>query len=95
MKKLLIPLALLALAGPVTAALQTVTLAVPGMTCPACPFTVKKALEKVKGVRKAEVDYEAKRATVIYDETQAKPQDLVRASTDAGFPAMLVNARER
>ena len=32
-----------AVSAPVWAATQTVTLSVPGMTCPACPITVKKA----------------------------------------------------
>lgn len=44
MKKLFASLALAAAVAPVWAATQTVTLAVPGMTCAACPITVKKAL---------------------------------------------------
>ncbi|WP_049307444.1 cation transporter, partial [Pseudomonas aeruginosa] len=56
MKKLLASFALATLvAAPAWAATQTVTLAVPGMTCAACPITVKKALTKVEGVTKAEV----------------------------------------
>lgn len=51
MKKLFASLALAAAVAPVWAATQTVTLAVPGMTCAACPITVKKALSKVEGVR--------------------------------------------
>ncbi len=50
MKKLFASLALAAAVAPVWAATQTVTLAVPGMTCAACPITVKKALSKVEGV---------------------------------------------
>lgn len=54
MRKLLASLALASLvATPVWAATQTVTLAVPGMTCAACPITVKTALTKVDGVTKA------------------------------------------
>ena len=49
MKKLFASLALAAAVAPVWAATQTVTLAVPGMTCAACPITVKKALSKVEG----------------------------------------------
>ncbi len=45
MKKLFASLALAAAVAPVWAATQTVTLAVPGMTCAACPITVKKALQ--------------------------------------------------
>ncbi len=52
MKKLLSALALAAVVAPVWAATQTVTLSVPGMTCSACPITVKKAISKVDGVSK-------------------------------------------
>lgn len=58
MKKLFASLALAAAVAPVWAATQTVTLAVPGMTCAACPITVKKALSKVEGVSKVDVGFE-------------------------------------
>ncbi|GHM57459.1 hypothetical protein ECZU51_61290 [Escherichia coli] len=48
MKKLFASLALAAAVAPVWAATQTVTLAVPGMTCAACPITVKKAPPRSK-----------------------------------------------
>eukprot|EP01132_Coremiostelium_polycephalum_P011528 gene11528-14119_t len=54
MKKLFAALALIAVVSPVWAAIQTVTLSVPGMTCAACPITVKKALTQVEGVTKTE-----------------------------------------
>jgi len=44
--------------------LQTVTLSVPTMYCPVCPITVKKALEKVPGVKQVEVDFKTKTAVV-------------------------------
>lgn len=58
MKKLFASLALAAAVAPVWAATQTVTLAVPGMTCAACPITVKKALSKasVQKLTKATAD---------------------------------------
>ena len=59
MKKLFASLALAAVVAPVWAATQTVTLAVPGMTCAACPITVKKALSKVEGVSKVDVGFAA------------------------------------
>ena len=54
MKKLAVLAALLTtLATPAWATSRTVTLSVPGMTCVACPITVKKALSGVAGVEKA------------------------------------------
>ena len=46
MKELLAALCLAAVVGPALAAPQTVTLSVPGMTCAACPITVKLAVEQ-------------------------------------------------
>lgn len=86
MKTLFAALALLA-ATPALAAEQTVTLAVQGMDCPACPITVKKSLEKVKGVKSAKVDFAKKSATVRYDDATASLNQLTQATTDAGYPS--------
>ena len=66
---------------------KTVTLKVPGMTCPACPITVKKALNKVDGVSKVEVRYEQKEAVVTFDDKKTDTKALIKATTDAGFPS--------
>jgi mercuric ion binding protein len=86
--KLLSVLALVtAFTAPVFAAPQTVTLSVPGMTCSACPLTVKKALSKIEGVTKAEVSYQKKQAVVSFDDAQTDVQALTKATADAGFPS--------
>jgi mercuric ion binding protein len=82
MKKLFAILALAAIAAPVWAATQTVTLSVPGMTCAACPITVKKALSKVDGVTKTDVTFEKREAVVTYDDSK-----LTKATEDAGYPS--------
>ena len=88
MKKLLASLALASLvATPVWAATQTVTLAVPGMTCAACPITVKTALTKVDGVTKAEVSFENREAIVTFDDTKTNAPALTKATEDAGYPS--------
>lgn len=69
------------------AASKTVTLNVPGMTCPVCPITVKKALNKVSGVSKVEVSYETKEVRVTFDDAKTDTKALVKATTDAGFPS--------
>ncbi|MFZ3206646.1 MAG: mercuric transport protein periplasmic component [Pseudomonadales bacterium RIFCSPLOWO2_02_FULL_63_210] len=89
-KKLLASLAFATLiATPVWAATQTVTLSVPGMTCAACPFTVKKALTKVEGVTKAEVSYVNSEAIVTFDDAKTSVEALTQASENAGYPASL------
>ncbi|MFP5411135.1 MAG: mercury resistance system periplasmic binding protein MerP [Gammaproteobacteria bacterium] len=80
---------LLAAAIPAYATQQTVTLAVPGMSCAACPITVKKALSKVDGVTRAEVDYATRQAVVTFDDAKTNVASLTRATADAGYPSTL------
>ncbi|MGU2420651.1 mercury resistance system periplasmic binding protein MerP [Burkholderia cenocepacia] len=87
MKKLFAALALAAVVGPVWAATQTVTLAVPGMTCAACPITVEKALSKVEGVSKVNVGFEKREAVVTFDNAKTSAQKLTKATEDAGYPS--------
>ncbi len=79
--------ALLVLVAPAWASPQTVTLNVSGMTCPACPITVKKALEKVPGVSKIEVRFEKKQVLVTFDDAKTNTDALVKATTNAGYPS--------
>ena len=69
------------------AAVQTVTLDVPGMTCSSCPITVKKALSKVDGVQKVKASFEKREAVVIFDDKKTSVEKLSLASTNAGYPA--------
>jgi len=69
------------------AAIKTVTLSVPGMTCELCPITVKKALMKVPGVKNADVRYEARQAVVTYDDAKTGPNALTEATRNAGYPS--------
>lgn len=74
-------------AEPALAAPKTVTLDVPGMTCAACPITVKTALTKVEGVAKAEVSFEKKEAVVTFDDAKTKVEALTEATKNAGYPS--------
>ncbi len=81
--------ALAALVAPAWAATQTVTLSVPGMTCAACPITVKKALTTVDGVTKTEVSFEKREAVVTFDDARVSAQELTKATEDAGYPSSI------
>ncbi len=89
MNKLFASLVLAAVVTPVWAATQTVTLSVPGMTCAACPITVKKALTKVEGVSKVDVTFEQREAVVTFDDARTNVQALTKATGNAGYPASL------
>src|SRR5258708_30134387 len=77
----------LVLATPAWASPKTVTLNVSGMTCAACPITVKKALEKVPGVSSVDVRFEKKQVLVTFDDAKTNPDALVKATTNAGYPS--------
>ncbi len=93
--------ALVALAGPVlvtpAAAQQAATTAPAGertqvfnvdnMTCALCPITVRKAIEKVAGVKSVSADFATRTATVVYDPAIASIEAIAAASRDAGYPA--------
>ena len=94
MKRLLSALAIataMSAAGTAIAAEKTVTLAVNGMYCSACPYIVKQSLAKVTGVGNVAVSYEKKTATVTYDDQKTSLAALTAATTQAGYPSQPIN----
>lgn len=90
MKKLAAMIALAAVfSAPAWATTKTVTLSVSGMTCAACPITVKKALSRVDGVTRAEVSFEKREAVVTFDDARTNVETLIKATTDAGYPSSM------
>ncbi|HYE36933.1 mercury resistance system periplasmic binding protein MerP [Methylocaldum sp.] len=76
-------------AGTALAAPRIATLEVQNMTCPVCPITVKKVLERVTGVQQVSIDYEHKRATVHFDDAATSADTLTEATKAAGYPSTL------
>ena len=76
-----------ALAKDVPAKLQ-----VSGMTCPACAISVKSALSKTKGVKQVNINDKTGLTTVVYDDSQVKPQQLLDAVHRTGFKAETIEA---
>lgn len=74
---------------PAWAESRTVTLSVPGMTCAACPVTIKMALRKVDGVQKAEASLEAREFVVVFDDEKTSVRALIEASSNAGYSASI------
>ncbi|BDB13728.1 mercury resistance system periplasmic binding protein MerP [Acidithiobacillus ferrooxidans] len=88
MKKIATLLALsAALSAPAWAATQAVTLSIPGMTCGACPITVRTALKRVPGVETVGIDEAQKQVIVTYDDSKTNVQALTQATKDAGYPS--------
>lgn len=74
---------------PAYAAQRTVTFAVDNMSCVSCPYIVKTAMAAVPGVATVTVAFEAKTATVTFDDAKTSPDAIAAASTNAGYPAHL------
>ena len=56
-----------------------------GMTCASCVLHVEKALQKVPGVNRADVNLTLEKARVRFDPAQVDTDDLVRAVSHAGY----------
>jgi len=92
-KKLIaITVFLTTLTMPAWAAIQTVTLSVPGMTCAACPITIKKALNKIPSVSGIELNLAKREVTVIFDDTRTSAEALVRATQEVGYPSTVIGS---
>lgn len=63
------------------------TFTVENMTCAACPITVRKAISRVDGVQRVEVNFEGKTVTATYDPARADAATIASASAAIGFPA--------
>jgi mercuric ion binding protein len=88
-KKMLIALTALAavMISLAWASTQSTTMYIPGMSCGACPTTVRTALKRVPGVEKVTVDPGQRLVTVTYDDQKTNVDALKRATKNAGYPA--------
>jgi mercuric ion binding protein len=76
------------LASPTAhAAEKTITLAVPGMDCAACPIIVRSSLDAVPGVEKVVVSFAEKKAVVTFNDQKTTPSALMAATAHAGYPS--------
>lgn len=67
--------------------LATTSIAVKTAKCEVCVESITKALEKVEGVHKVDVDLKSKVATVQYVPKQTSVGALEKAIADAGYDA--------
>lgn len=74
---------------------QTITLKLQNMTCALCPITIKKALQDVKGVLQVIVDFDTKTAAITFDSKKTNSDDLIKATTNAGYPSAIAASNVR
>ncbi len=93
MKRILTLATLLVISSPISAWAEqkSVTLSVPGMTCPTCPVTLKRALLKEQGVSGVSVHYEKKELVVAYDDVKTTPAAIRKATAAVGFPSKVAD----
>jgi Cu+-exporting ATPase len=65
--------------------MQTVEIAIRGMTCANCSARVERVLRKLPGVAEATVNLATERARVQFDASRVGPAELAAAVTDAGY----------
>ena len=75
------------------AAPRQVVLTVPSMDCDTCPITIKAALMKVPGVKRAVVSYQKRTAVATFDDTSTNVAALTRATDGAGYPSFQADAK--
>lgn len=58
-----------------------------GMTCAACSSRIEKKLSKLEGVSSASVNLAVEKATVQYDKSVIKEQDIIKIIEELGYGA--------
>ncbi|RYD02373.1 hypothetical protein N752_23875 [Desulforamulus aquiferis] len=57
--------------------MKQLTLKIKGMTCASCVRRVETGLEIIKGVREANVNLSTEKATINYDESTIKAEQII------------------
>lgn len=89
MKYLITLSAFLFLNTSVFASIETVTFTINKMSCVTCPVVVKGALKDLDGVDTVVTSLETKTAVVTFDNEKIKISDMMTATENAGFPALV------
>jgi Cu+-exporting ATPase len=63
----------------------------PGMRCSGCSSKVKGSIDKLTGVVRSGVDPISKRCIVYYDETKTNEDEILKATSEAGFTPSIEN----
>lgn len=73
--------------------LTEVVLKIEGMTCITCAYAVRRALEGLDGVKRAEVSLGRGEARVQYDPQKVTVEAMIEAVNKVGFRASLPSGR--
>ncbi|MDA2938367.1 cation transporter [Acidobacteria bacterium AH-259-A15] len=74
---------------------KTAVFRVSGMTCGGCEVGVRMAVKKLDGIHKVEASYKEGKATVKYDPSKVKPEEIKAAIEKIGYKAKVEKKEER
>jgi copper chaperone CopZ len=64
---------------------KTVQIRIAGMTCAACAKGLEASFRNLTGVVKAEVDYKAGQAVIIFDSAKQSPESVSKFIVSCGY----------
>src|SRR3989339_1733085 len=64
------------------------------MHCSSCASIIERSLKKIPGVKQANVNFAAEKASVIFDESRANSKALIEAVRKVGYKAEPVDAKD-
>lgn len=73
---------------------KRIHLSLNGMHCASCASIIERSLKKVPGVKTANVNFAAEKASIIFDESQTPVQSLIDAVKKAGYTASLPSDKD-
>ena len=73
---------------------KRIQLSISGMHCTSCANIIEKGLTRISGVSEAHVNFAAEKATVMYNEREVSPEQLVTAVKKTGYIANVYDASD-
>ncbi|MHB1521891.1 MAG: heavy-metal-associated domain-containing protein [Ferrimicrobium sp.] len=70
--------------------MRSVELSARDISCNHCKITIENGIIGIAGVNSVEVDIEAKRVTVVFDEYRAKTDTVLAEMAELGYPAEVI-----
>ena len=65
--------------------MKTYRFQIKGMHCAACQNHIEKAVKKLTGVKKTDINLLANQMTVLFDERLVTKEDIINAVIEAGY----------
>jgi mercuric ion binding protein len=95
MKNFLLALLATVLAGAIyaTPAVKKSCFEVEGMTCAACPLTVKTAVKKLEGIQKVTASLEDRSAVVEFDSDKTTTDAIKNMIDSVGYKAKIMECK--